>query len=212
MLSVGLTGGVGSGKSAVSALLAEHGAVVIDADRLAREVVEPGTEGLAEIVTAFGPGVLRPDGSLDRPALAARVFGDEEQRRRLNGIVHPRVRARAAELQAAAPADAVVVQDIPLLVESGLAPSFDVVVVVDAAPETQLDRLVRLRGMAEADARARIAAQATRQERRRVADLVIDNDGPLEELPGKVAEVWRELCRRASAGERPADAGPNGVA
>ena len=195
-LRVGLTGGVASGKSAVSALLRDLGAVVIDADVLAREVVAPGTEGLAEIVEAFGDTVLTPQGELDRPAMGAIVFGDDDARRRLEAIIHPRVRRRSAELEAAAGADAVVVHDIPLLAETGQAGAFDAVVVVDVPVETQVDRMVQLRGMTEDEARARIAAQATREQRLAVATHVIDNTGTLEDLRDRVAEVFAELTAR----------------
>ncbi|MET8553477.1 dephospho-CoA kinase [Streptomyces sp. NPDC004959] len=197
VLSVGLTGGIGAGKSEVSRLLASYGAVLIDSDRIAREVVEPGTEGLAAIVAAFGTEILAPDGSLDRPRLGALVFADEERRRTLNGIVHPLVRDRSAALQAAAPPGSVVVNDVPLLVESGLQSLYDLVLVVDASPATQLSRLTGDRGMSEADARARMAAQATREQRLAAADLVIPNDGTREELAERVREVWRSLERRA---------------
>jgi dephospho-CoA kinase len=190
---VGLTGGVASGKSTVSAILAELGAVVIDADLLAREVVAPGTEGLAEIVAAFGPGLLTADGALDRPAMGARVFADEPARRRLEGIIHPRVRARAAELEAAAQPGAVVVHDIPLLTETGQADTFDAVVVVDVPVETQIHRMVEDRAMSEEDARARVVAQASREQRRAVATYVIDNAGTREDLRERVAEVFAEL-------------------
>jgi dephospho-CoA kinase len=176
VLRIGLTGGIGSGKSTVSALLAARGAVVIDADRIAREVVEPGTAGLAAVVEAFGAGVLTGDGSLDRSALAAVVFADPEARKRLDGIVHPLVRARSAELAASAPDDAVVVHDVPLLVETGQAGAYDLVLVVQADPEIRVDRLVR-RGLTEEDARARIAVQATDEQRRAAADVVLVNDG-----------------------------------
>ncbi|MFF2505503.1 dephospho-CoA kinase [Streptomyces sp. NPDC058067] len=199
MLKVGLTGGIGAGKSEVSRLFVEHGAVLIDADRIAREVVEPGTPGLAAVVEAFGPGVLAPDGSLDRPALGAIVFADADRLAVLNSIVHPLVGARSAELEAAATDESVVVHDVPLLAENGLAPLYDLVVVVDASPETQLDRLVRLRGMSEEDARARMAAQATREKRLEIADIVIDNDVPLDELRRRVDAVWADLARRAAA-------------
>ncbi|MFJ7082426.1 dephospho-CoA kinase [Streptomyces griseus] len=199
MLKVGLTGGIGAGKSEVSRLLVEYGAVLIDSDQIAREVVEPGTPGLAAVVEEFGPGVLTADGVLDRPALGALVFADDERRAALNAIVHPLVGARAAELERAAPEDAVVVHDVPLLTENALAPFYDLVVVVDASAETQLHRLVTLRGMTESDARARMAAQATREERRAVADLIVDNDGPREALDAQVREVWDELVRRAAA-------------
>ncbi|MFD8251147.1 dephospho-CoA kinase [Streptomyces werraensis] len=197
MLTVGLTGGIGAGKSEVSRLLVECGAVLIDADRIAREVVEPGTPGLAAVVEAFGEEILAEDGSLDRPRLGALVFSDPEKLAMLNSIVHPLVGARSREREEAAPADAVVVHDVPLLTENGLAPLYDVVIVVDASPETQLDRLVRLRGMSEEDARARMAAQATREQRRAIADVVIDNDVPLDALQRRVREVWADLVRRA---------------
>lgn len=197
MLKVGLTGGIGAGKSEVSRLLVECGAVLIDADRIAREVVAPGTPGLAAVVEAFGTEVLAPDGGLDRPKLGSIVFADPRKLAALNAIVHPLVGERSRELEAAAAGDAVVVHDVPLLTENGLAPLYDVVIVVDAPPATQLDRLVRLRGMTEQDARARMAAQATRDRRREIADLVIDNDVPLEELRRRVKDVWAELVRRA---------------
>lgn len=199
MLKVGLTGGIGAGKSEVSRLLVGHGAVLIDADRIAREVVEPGTPGLAAVVDAFGTDVLTAEGSLDRPKLGSIVFSDTDRLATLNAIVHPLVGARSAELERAAGPDAIVVHDVPLLTENGLAPLYDVVVVVDAGPRTQLDRLVRLRGMTESEARARMSAQATREQRRAVADLVVDNDGPLEELAPQVRAVWEELTRRAAA-------------
>jgi dephospho-CoA kinase len=193
-MRVGLTGGVASGKSTVSAMLAERGAVVIDADLLAREVVAPGTDGLAEVVAAFGEQVLGPDGSLDRPALGAVVFADEAKRRTLEAIIHPRVRARAAEVEAAAPEGAVVVHDIPLLTETGQAASFDAVVVVDVPVDTQVDRMVSLRGMSPDAARARVAAQADREERRAIATFVVDNTGTLEELRARVDEVYEQLA------------------
>ncbi|MFE2287276.1 dephospho-CoA kinase [Streptomyces sp. NPDC059443] len=206
MLKVGLTGGIGAGKSEVSRLLAGYGAVVVDADRIAREVVEPGTPGLAAVVAAFGESVLTPDGALDRPKLGSIVFADPEKLKILNGIVHPLVGARSAELEAAAVAagpDAIVVHDVPLLAENGLAPLYDLVVVVDAAPATQLARLTGLRGMEEPEARARMAAQATREQRLAVATLVIDNDGPLEALEPQVRKVWEELTERAAAASGP---------
>ncbi len=192
-MRVGLTGGVGAGKSTVSEILAELGAVVIDADVLAREVVAPGSAGLAEVVEAFGPGVIGPDGGLDRPALGAIVFGDEARRRVLEGIIHPRVRARAAEIEAAAPPGAVVVHDIPLLAETGQGSSFDAVVVVDVPVGTQVARLVGQRGMTRDDAEARVAAQATREQRLAVATYVVDNSGTLEQLRQRVTEVHAEL-------------------
>ncbi|WP_306212175.1 dephospho-CoA kinase [Actinoplanes sp. RD1] len=192
MLKVGLTGGIGAGKSAVARLLAERGAVIIDADVLAREVVAPGTEGLAAVAGTFGPEVLTPAGELDRPALGTRVFADAEARRALEQIIHPRVRARTAHLTAAAPLDAVVVNDVPLLVETGLAPTYHLVVVVEADPETRITRLVETRGMTREQAAARIAAQAGDDERRAAADVVISNSGTLAELETQVARLWRE--------------------
>lgn len=204
MLLVGLTGGIGSGKSEVSRRFAALGAVIVDADLIAREVVEPGTPGLAQVVEAFGDGVLAADGSLDRDALAAKIFGDDEARRRLNGIVHPLVGARSFELiAAAADADprAIVVNDVPLLAEGGLKDRFQAVVVVDTDPETQVRRLVDLRGMAEADARARMAAQASRDQRLAIADHVIHNDGDLADLQSQVERVWAALTAQAAGRE-----------
>ena len=192
-MRVGLTGGVAAGKSAVAAMLAELGAVVIDADLLAREVVAPGTDGLAEVVAAFGEEVLGPDGALDRPALGAVVFADDAARRLLEAIIHPRGRARAAALEAAAPEGALVVHDIPLLVETGQAGSFEAVVVVDAPTALQVERMVRERGMTPAEAEARIAAQATREERLAAATHVIDNSGTWDDLRLQVAEVVAAL-------------------
>lgn len=199
IMRVGLTGGVASGKSTVSAMLTELGAVVIDADVLAREVVARGTEGLAEVVAAFGPGVLTPDGELDRAAMGALVFADEAHRRRLEAIIHPRVRARAAELEQAAPDHAVVVHDIPLLAETGQAGDFDAVVVVDVPVTTQLDRMVSLRGMTPEAAQARVAAQASREERAGVATYLIENTGSVEDLRRTVAGVFESLQRAAAA-------------
>lgn len=196
---VGLTGGIGSGKSAVSALLASRGAVVVDADRIAREVVQPGTPGLAALVAEFGEQVLRPDGELDREALGRRVFGDPDALRRLNETVHPLIAARTAELVEQARADGarVVVHDVPLLVENGLVDLYDAVVVVAATPATQLDRLVRLRGMSEQDARARIESQAVLADKLAVATHVVHNDGPVRELPPQVDRLWAELLEQA---------------
>jgi dephospho-CoA kinase len=196
VLRIGLTGGIGSGKSTVSGLLAERGAVVVDADRIAREVVEPGSPGLAAVVEAFGPSVLAADGSLDRPALADVVFADPEARRRLDAIVHPLVRARAGELAAAAPPDAVVVHDVPLLVETGQAAAYDLVLVVEADPETRVARLVQ-RGLTADDARARMAAQANDEQRRAVADVVLDNSGTPEQLAAHVATFWADRVAAA---------------
>ncbi|MFJ1867292.1 dephospho-CoA kinase [Streptomyces sp. NPDC088097] len=211
MLKVGLTGGIGAGKSEVSRLLAGYGAVVVDADRIAREVVEPGTPGLAAVVEAFGGSVLTSDGQLDRPGLGALVFSDPAKLRTLNAIVHPLVGARSAELEAAAGPDAIVVHDVPLLAENGLAALYDLVVVVDAAPETQLARLTGRRGMTEDEARARMAAQAEREQRLAVATIVIDNDGPLEALEPQVRKVWEELVARAAAQASP-EGDPKGSA
>jgi dephospho-CoA kinase len=197
IVKVGLTGGIGAGKSEVARRLAELGAQVIDADKLAREVVAPGTEGLAEVVAAFGPEVVGEDGALDRAALGRRVFDDAEARRRLEAIIHPRVRARTAELVAAQPPDAVIVNDVPLLVETGLGKGFDLVVVVLAEEATRLRRLVEVRGMSEDEARSRIAAQATDEQRRAVADVVLRNDGTLEELRAAVDGLWHERLRPA---------------
>ncbi|MEJ8278038.1 dephospho-CoA kinase [Pseudonocardia spirodelae] len=190
MLRTGLTGGIGAGKSTVAQRLVERGAVLVDSDRIAREVVEPGGEGLAAIVEAFGRDVLGPDGRLDRPALASVVFGDAAARRTLDGIVHPLVRARSDELVAAAPADAIVVQDVPLLVEGGMAPAFPLVVVVGLDAEERVRRLVSARGMTEQDARARIAAQAGDAERRAAADVWLDNSGTPEDTRRRVDALW----------------------
>jgi dephospho-CoA kinase len=186
---VGLTGGVASGKSTVAALLEELDAVVIDADELAREVVEPGTPGLAAVVDAFGPGVLAEDGSLDRQALGAVVFADEVARRRLERILHPLIRRRAAEIEAAAPPGVLVVHDIPLLVETGQGDAFDAVLVVDVPVETQVDRMVTERGWTREDAQARVAAQASREQRLAAATYVIDNTGTRDDLRDRVTEV-----------------------
>jgi dephospho-CoA kinase len=197
VLRVGLTGGIGAGKSEVSARLAAQGAVVIDADAIAREVVEPGTEGLAEVVEAFGPEVLLPDGRLNRPRLGEIVFGDPELRAKLNTIVHPRVGARMAELEGEAAPRAIVVHDVPLIAEGGRTDAYDLVVVVDAPPRVQIDRLVRRRGMTREQAKARMAAQASREQRLAIGDIVIDNSGSLTELDRQVGDLWAELRRRA---------------
>ena len=199
MLRVGLTGGIGSGKSEVARRLAEHGAVLIDADVAARQVVEPSSPGLTRIAAAFGDGVLRPDGSLNRERLGEIVFADPGLRAELNAIVHPLVRAWMQEAEHAAvqtDGDAIVVHDVPLLAESRGKAGFDPVIVVDVPPELQLERLVRLRGMPAEQARARMAAQASREQRLAVADVVIDNSGSLEDLDGRVDEVWADLERR----------------
>ncbi|GAA1449901.1 dephospho-CoA kinase [Mycobacterium cookii] len=193
---VGLTGGVASGKSTVSAILAELGAVVIDADAIAREVVAQGTPGLEAVVAEFGPGLLTPGGDLDRPAMGALVFADAGARKRLEAIIHPLVHRRSAELEGAADADAVVVHDIPLLAEVGRAGSFDAVIVVDAPSEVQMARMVGDRGWTREDAGSRIAAQASREERRAIATHVIDNTGSLEDLRRRVEDVYAELAAR----------------
>lgn len=203
---VGLTGGIGAGKSTVARLLADRGALILDADVAAREVVAPGTEGLAAVVNAFGDAVLAPDGVLDRAALASVVFADQDRRAVLNGIVHPRVRAWMAERVVTAPPGSVIVQDIPLLVESGLASLFELVVVVDAADPVRIARLVSDRGMTEAEASARIAAQAPREQRLAAADVVINNDGTPEQLAGQVAALWdRIVTIRRTAPRSPDD-------
>jgi dephospho-CoA kinase len=199
VLRVGLTGGIGAGKSEVSRRLVAQGAVVIDADAVAREVVAPGTPGLAEVTAAFGPEVLSPDGSLDRPLLGEVVFADAAARGKLNAIIHPRVARRMAELEQAAGQGAIVVHDVPLITENGLAGSYDIVVVVDVPPRIQLERLTRHRAMTREQAKARIAAQASREQRLAVAGIVIDNSGSLAELDRQVGELWAELRRRANA-------------
>jgi len=202
-MRVGLTGGIGSGKSLVSVLLAERGAVIIDYDLMAREAVAVGTPALAAIVERFGRDVLLPDGALDRPALGAVVFDDEDARRDLEAITHPAIGALAWERDAAAAPGAVIVHDHPLLVETGLAELMDVVVVVDAPADVRIDRLVRLRRMRETDARARMAAQATREDRIAAADVVIDNAGSVEALVPQVDELWERLSREIGVSDTP---------
>ncbi|GAA3743778.1 dephospho-CoA kinase [Salinactinospora qingdaonensis] len=196
MLRVGLTGGIGAGKSEVARRLADYGAVVVDADQIAREVVEPGTSGLDEIVAEFGQDILTPEGRLDRPRLGEIVFADQAKLARLNAIVHPRVGKRTEELIAAAPADAIVVYDVPLLVENGMGKLYDCVIVVDVPEETQIARVVANRDMTEDQVRDRIKAQASRERRRAAADIVIDNSASAEELDARVAEVWHQLRQR----------------
>jgi dephospho-CoA kinase len=190
MLRIGLTGGIGAGKSTVSTAFAQCGGVIVDGDVISREVVQPGTEGLAALVDHFGHDILLPDGALNRPALAAKAFADEEQRARLNAIVHPLVATRRAEIVAAVAHDQVIVEDIPLLVESQMAPLFPLVVVVHADPDVRLHRLITIRGMDAADARARIAAQAKDEQRRRVADVWLDNSGSEGHLVEQARELW----------------------
>ncbi|MCF6474800.1 dephospho-CoA kinase [Nonomuraea sp. MG754425] len=202
MLKIGLTGGIGSGKSEVGRRLSAKGAMVIDADKIAREVVQPGTPGLARVVATFGEEVLHPDGSLNREKLGSYVFADSEKLAALNAIVHPLVGERVAELQRAAADDddTIMVYDVPLLVENNLSPMYDVVIVVDTPDELRISRLAEHRGMAEADARARIAAQASRDERLAAADIVITNAGTLEALDAQVTKVWQDLLNRAARG------------
>ncbi|TLM87755.1 dephospho-CoA kinase [Pseudarthrobacter sp. NamE5] len=213
MLKIGLTGGIASGKSVVASRLQERGAVLVDADALAREVVEPGTEGLTRIVAEFGKDVLGAGGRLDRPKLGSLVFGDPARLAVLNGIVHPLVRARAAAIAAAAPTDAVVVQDIPLLVETGQGSSFHLVLVVDAPEDTRLQRMLEHRGMTDEAARSRLAAQATREDRLAEADVVLDNSGNIQHLLEQVDRLWEDrlvpFAHNLAAGTRAArDSGP----
>jgi dephospho-CoA kinase len=191
-MRVGLTGGLGAGKSTVAGLLAQHGAIVIDADAIAREVVRAGTPGFAAVVERFGPDVVGADGELDRARLAKIVFADETARSDLNGIVHPLVGERSMQIMANPPDGAMVVYDVPLLAEGGMADGFDVVVVVEADLATRLRRLEE-RGLPEADARARIAAQATDEQRRAIADEIVRNDGTEQELADRIRELWPRL-------------------
>lgn len=193
---VGLTGGIAAGKSTVARRLAEHGAVIIDADALARQAVEPGSPGLAQIVEHFGPDVLAADGSLDRPALGRRVFADEEARQILNGIVHPEVRRLYANAVADARARdprAVIVYDVPLLAEARAADEFGTIAVVDAPAAVRIDRLVSLRGMDRAEAENRVAAQISDAERRAMADVVIDSSGSVDETLAQTDALWGRL-------------------
>jgi dephospho-CoA kinase len=201
VLRVGLTGGIGAGKSEVSRRLAAQGAIVIDADAIAREVVAVGTPGLAEVVAAFGPAVLLSDGSLDRGKLGEIVFHDAELRTALNSIIHPRVGARTRELEEKAGQGAIVVHDVPLIAENNLVSAYDLIVVVDVPPRIQLDRLIKLRGMTRDQAKARLAAQATREQRLAIAGIVIDNSSSLAELDRQVGELWTELRRAQTAQE-----------
>jgi dephospho-CoA kinase len=199
MQLIGLTGGIASGKSVVAARLAERGAVVVDADRIAREVVEPGTPALARIATEFGGGVIASDGSLDRAALGALIFSSPEKRAALNAITHPAVSDRSHELfEAAAAADpeAVVVYDVPLLVDSGRVDEFDLVVVVNANTATRVDRMIQLRGMTRDEALHRINSQATDTERLSIADVVIDSNGTLDETLAQADALWERLSAR----------------
>jgi dephospho-CoA kinase len=199
MTRVGLTGGVASGKSTVASMLADLGAVVIDADALAREVVAKGTPGLRSVVEEFGEGLLAPDGELDRPAMGRLVFNDDRARKRLESIVHPLVFGRIVALEEAAEDDKVVVHDIPLLAESGRADTFDAVIVVDAPPDLQIERMTANRGWTVEDAESRIRSQASRADRLAIATYVIENTGTREDLRRCVAEVFADVV---SAGSR----------
>lgn len=200
-MRVGLTGGIGAGKSAVARLLARHGAAVIDADAIAREVVAPGTPGLAAVAEAFGDGVIKADGSLDREALGKIVFADPDARKKLESITHPLIGAESARRIAGLPDDGVVVHDIPLLVEGGVAGAYDLVVVVEAPRELRLERLAE-RGLPREQAEARMAHQASDADRRAVADILIDNSGTLDDLARQVDDAWRRIGEVAAA--RPA--------
>ncbi|MEW1819557.1 dephospho-CoA kinase [Arthrobacter sp. NPDC080031] len=213
MLKIGLTGGIASGKSLVSARLRELGAVLIDADALAREVVEPGTPGLAAVVAEFGEGILDGDGRLDRARLGAIVFAEPDRREALNAIIHPRVREKAAAMLATAEPGDIVVQDIPLLVETGQGSSFHLVLVVDASDEERIRRMTEIRGMTVEDAVSRMAAQAGRDERLAAADVVLDNSGSVEDVTKLVEALWEErlapFARNLAAGRpAPRDGGP----
>ena len=198
MVRVGLTGGIAMGKSTVSDILRSRGAIIIDADAIAREVVEPGTPGFDQVVAEFGEGILDESGAIDRPRLGVLVFSDEAARKRLEAIVHPLVFLRIVELEEQASEGSVVVHDIPLLAESGRADGFDAVIVVDAPLETQIERMVRDRGWTEKDARARIAAQATSEARRAIATYLIENTGTREDLARRVGEVFDDLVGSGS--------------
>ncbi|MGZ4152323.1 MAG: dephospho-CoA kinase [Actinomycetota bacterium] len=201
MLLVGLTGGIGAGKSTVARLLEEHGAVVIDADELARQAIAPGTEGFARVIRSFGKEILAPDGSIDRQLLANIVFANAERRGKLEAIVLPEVaRGLAEAIERYRDTDRIVVYDVPLLVERDMADAFDVVVVVVAEMELRVHRLCRERGMTPEDVRARIAAQMTDEERARVADVILDNNGAPQALALQVERLWEQLTERSAAG------------
>ncbi len=197
-MKIGLTGGIASGKSTVAGMLADLGCVIVDGDLIAREVVARGTPGLAEVVAAFGLGILTREGELNRPALGAIVFADEASRHRLESLIHPRIAARAAELVSSAPEGALVIEDMPLLVEGGMQARFDEVIVVDVPEELQMQRMCEDRGMTQADALARMAAQASRAERLAAATVVIANTGTLEELRARAEQVYADLIGRAA--------------
>jgi dephospho-CoA kinase len=199
MLLVGLTGGIGSGKSTVSRMFADRGAVIVDADDLARRAVEPGTPGLQKVIDAFGSDVLKPDGSLDREAVAAKVFADPDKRKLLESVTHPEVfRLYHEEIERHRDTDDVVIFDAPLIVETGAHEGFDVLIVVSASEDEQIRRVVADRGMSEKDARARIRAQLPLEEKEKVATVVIRNDGSIEDLEPQVETLWRDLERRAA--------------
>lgn len=197
MKRLGLTGGIGAGKSTVSSMLGQLGAVIIDADAISRELMSAGSAVLAQVVEAFGPQILTEAGELNRPALAELIFANEDQRQLLNSIVHPAVRARSQELAEAAAAEpgfsGIIVEDIPLLTETGQASRFDGVILVEADRQLRLDRLMQGRGMSLAEAQARMDAQASDEQRRAIASWVIDNSGSLEETRRQVEDLWREL-------------------
>lgn len=199
MIRIGLTGGIGAGKSTVAAMLAERGAVIVDADGIARELVEPGGAALAELVTEFGPRILQADGSLSRAELASLAFSDPRATERLNAIMHPLIRAEAQRRLAAAPDAAAVVYDMPLLVETGQQDLVDVVVVVDVPEEVQVDRAVRLRGLDEADVRRRMEVQAARADRRAAADVIIDNSGDEADTRDQVDALWARITGSSSS-------------
>ena len=200
MLLVGLTGGIGSGKSTVARLLERRGAAVIDADQLAREAVTKGTSGFDRVVDAFGRGVVSPDGELDRSALANRIFSDPAQKAALEAILHPEVARRFSDqVEAFRATDRIVVYVTPLLVELGLAPAFDVVVVVTASPHLRVSRVASDRGLSPDEVRGRLAVQATDEQRAEVADVLIDNDGSLAELEPQIDRLWGDLRTRAGA-------------
>ena len=200
MLLVGLTGGIGAGKSTVARMLADRGAVVIDADELARRAIAPGTDGFARVVESFGGDVIGPDGDVDRGRIAGIVFADDDRRRALEAIVHPEVvRLFAEEIQAYRDSDAIVVYSVPLLAETGIADGFDLVVVVVADVDRRIERLMRDRGMGPEEVRARVAAQFDDEERAKVADVLLDNDGEPERLIPQVNKLWSDLAKRSAA-------------
>lgn len=207
MVRLGLTGGIGSGKSFVAQLLKDRGALLIDADAISRDLMKPGEQTLADVISTFGPQLLTEDGELNRAALASIVFNDAAARQQLNAIVHPAVRARSQEIAERAAADpnfsGIIVEDIPLLTETGQASTFDGVIVVETAEEVRLHRLVHQRGMQETDAQARIRAQATDAERRAIATWVVDNSGSRSETEEQIEKIWAEIQKLASKSAKP---------